>query len=48
MGVGDVDNCLRLFTAFFGRFAELNGKLKFNAPVLIRRPICPPSAVAAD
>ena len=43
-----MDNCLRLFRAFFDRFAELDGKLKFNAPVLIRRPVCPPSAVATD
>jgi len=46
MGVADVDNCLRIFQAFFGRFAELNTKCKF-APVHIR-PICLPSAVSAD
>jgi len=51
MGVADVDNCLRLFRAFFDRFAELNSKCSFNPVLPIRPPssrFCPPSVVPAD
>ena len=47
VGVADVDNCFRLFRAIFGQFAELDAKCNFK-PAAIRRPVCLPSAVAAD
>ena len=50
VGVADVENYLQLMKAFFGRFAELEGKcnfgLDFGAVRLASMSVCQPSVKA--